>query len=82
MSGTGIHLGHYYPPQCAAEVAAYDLDDLHQGYSEFVVGDELPGENHSAAYRWGALNRQRDRSGTPDGFDHLRHAAIAASSRS
>ena len=75
-----VDLGHFYPPRSASEIEAYDADDLHQGYSEHVAGEELPGENHSASYRWGAANRQRDHLGQDDGFDHLRHGYLSGCS--
>lgn len=71
-------LGDVFPPRSPLEVALYCEDEIFRGYSEHAAGEEIPGTNSSAAYRWGALNRQRDRSGQDDGFDHIRREFLAA----
>ncbi len=64
-----------YPPQSWTDIRDYNHEDTVEGYTESRDGDPDPGDNRAEGYRWGWLNRQRDR-GADDGFDGLRHEYI------
>ncbi len=70
--------GAVYPPRNLFDIAAYDLEEVFDGYMAQEADEPLPGDNHSPAYRWGATNNLRDRQIDDDGFDGLRQAYLAA----
>lgn len=76
-----LDLGAVFPPRDAWDIAAYDDDECVSGYRDCRPDDPPPGGNHSPAYRWGWLNRQRDRSRDDDGFDRMRQAYVALTRR-
>jgi hypothetical protein len=66
-----------FPPLTPDDIDAYPIEDCVAGYLGHEKGEDMPGPNHAPGYRWGWLNRQRDRSnGTPDGHDAVRRAYI------
>jgi hypothetical protein len=70
-----------FPPRDAWDVASYDLDECVAGYRDYRPDDPAPGANHSPAYRWGWINRRKDTTREPDGFEHIRSAFIAMERR-
>ncbi len=74
-------LGTVFPPRDEWDIAAYPNDEVVAGYIEYSPDEIAPGGNRSPAYRWGWLNRRRDATGEPDGFDNVRHAYIRISRR-
>lgn len=74
-------LGTVFPPRDAWDIAAYDTDEVVAGYREHRICDPVPGPNRSPAYRWGWANSHKDATGTPDGYEPLRHAFIQISRR-
>lgn len=72
---TPDQLGTVFPPRSAEEIDAYDDAELLAGFMEYRSDDPFPGENRTAAYRWGWQNGHYDH-GNDDGYGALRHAAI------
>lgn len=69
-------IGSVFPPRDEWDIAAYDTDEVVEGYREYSIHDPAPGPNRSPAYRWGWANSHKDATGIPDGFEPLRHAFI------
>lgn len=65
-----------FPPESVEDIAAYDLGECVEGYTEQKPDEPEPGANRSPAYRWGWQNRKRDRQPEDDGFGYLRQAYI------
>lgn len=74
-------IGAVFPPRDEWDIAAYETDDVVAGYREYRRDDPHPGANHSPGYRWGWTNRQKDATGTPDGYEPIRSAFIIISRR-
>ncbi len=68
--------GDVFPPRDEWDIAAYDADEVVAGFRESTPDDPLPSPNRSPAYRWGSINRARDRQVPDDGFDAIRQAFI------
>jgi hypothetical protein len=49
-----------FPPTCWQDIAAYDTDEVVQGYRDWRPDDPEPGPNHSPGYRWGWANMKAD----------------------
>ncbi|MGN6769284.1 MAG: hypothetical protein ACTHJQ_05465 [Rhizobiaceae bacterium] len=73
--------GAIFPPRDEWDVAGYDNDEVVAGYRDYSPDIIAPGSNHSNGYRWGWLNRRRDTTGEPDGFDGVRWTFIRMSRR-
>lgn len=65
-----------FPPRDEWDVLAYDEDELVAGYRSYRPDDPEPGGNHSPAFRWGWVNRRKDSTRIPDGFEGIRSAFI------
>ena len=66
-----------FPPQTAQHVLDYRHEDVMQGYLDAKNSERQRGGNNSSSYRWGWANRLRDVARVDDGFDVLRHEALA-----
>jgi hypothetical protein len=73
-------IGTVFPPRDKWDVAAYETDELVAGYREYRPSDPEPGANRrSPAYRWGWVNRRKDSTCIPDGFEGIRSEYILMS---
>jgi hypothetical protein len=70
-----------FPPRDEWDVAGYDTDEVAAGYRDYSPDMIAPGSNHAAGYRWGWLNRRKDVTGEPDGFEGVRSAYIRMARR-
>lgn len=61
-----------FPPIYAADIIAYDLHSMFQGYADFAPHSAPPDATSSPSYRWGWQNALRDYTGEDDGLDHMR----------
>lgn len=73
--------GTVFPPRDEWDIAAYETDDVVQGYRDWRPDDPAPGPNHSPGYRWGWTNGRKDRTSKVDGYEDLRRAYFALSQR-
>lgn len=76
-----LRVGEVFPPRDEWDIAAYDTDDVVDGYREHRLTEPTPGNNRTAAYRWGWANAKRDITGELDGFEDLRRAYIRMTER-
>mgnify|MGYP001606863796 CR=1 FL=1 len=79
--GTSDDAGMVFPPRDEWDIAAYDTDEVAAGFLEYSADEPNPGPNRTPGYRWGWLNRRRDTTHEPDGFELLRFAYIRMARR-
>lgn len=73
--------GTIFPPRDVWDIAAYDTDEIVDGYLSHCIEDVPPGDNRAPGYRWGWLNARKDATHVLDGFEGLRFAYIRMSRR-
>lgn len=73
--------GTVFPPRDVWDIAGYPTDDVVAGYLDYSPDEIAPGSNRAPGYRWGWLNRRKDATGEPDGYEPLRYAYIGMSRR-
>ncbi|NTG73283.1 hypothetical protein G6M02_08060 [Agrobacterium rhizogenes] len=73
--------GQIFPPRDEWDIAAYDTDDVVNGYRQYAANDPSPGANHAPGYRWGWANARKDATIECDGFEPIRRAYIHMTSK-
>lgn len=68
--------GTVFPPRDEWDIAAYDTDDVVEGYRSHFITDPMPGGNRAPGFRWGWANARHDATNLDDGYGALRAAYI------